>query len=377
MDIPFADFLLARYASRRARAAGGVAALETLDIANLSRVLLVLTTGLGDAVLSSPVFPAMRAALPRADIRLFARRAWASLFSADPDLSGIVPYHGKYRRFFATLATLRDFSPQLTVILHGNDPDIIPIVLLAGSRWIVRVPTQGTRYAQFLSNRDRQADARTVAGWHYVENRLRVLDTLGIARATDTPRIVIAPDQRARAANQIAARVGGRRYWVYHAFAADAYKVWPASKAQPFLVRALAEFPDCALVLTGSGKERDALLRLAAGLDSSRVLVLAGEQPIEETAATLAGAACAVAPDTGVLHLAAALGVPVVGLYAPTFAALVGPRTAGARSAVIQKPQTCSPCVEKKCPYVPDNCMRQIAVDEVLAALGPALREAQ
>ncbi|MBI3370408.1 MAG: glycosyltransferase family 9 protein [Betaproteobacteria bacterium] len=377
MDIPFADLLLARYATRRAHAAGGVATLATLEIANVSRILLVLTTGLGDAVLSSPVFPAMRAALPRADIRLFIRKSWAGLFSADPDLSGVIPYYGKYRRFFATLASLRDFSPQLAVILHGNDPDIIPMALLAGSRWIVRVPTQGTRYTQLLSNRDRQADERTVAGWHYVENRLRVLDTLGVARTTVTPRMVLSPGLRARVARQVAARIGGRRYWAYHAFAADPYKVWPTSKARSFLGQALADFPDHALVLTGSGGDRDTLSKFTAGLDADRVLVLAGEQSIEEAAATLAGAACLVAPDTGVLHLAAALGTPVVGLYAPTFAALVGPRRAGARAVVIQKPQTCVPCVEKKCPYVPDNCMRQIAVEEVLAALGTALREAK
>ena len=101
--------------------------------------------------------------------------------------------------------------------------------------------------------------------------------------------------------------------------------------------------------------------------------MLAGELDIAETAACLAGAACVVAPDTGVLHLAAAVGAPVVGLYAPTFASLVGPRSALPVASVIQKPQTCAPCLEKKCPYTPKNCMDQIGVGEVLAGLAQQL----
>ena len=64
-------------------------------------------------------------------------------------------------------------------------------------------------------------------------------------------------------------------------------------------------------------------------------------------------------------------GVRVVGLYAATSATLVGPR--GGEATIIQKPRTCDPCLEKNCPYTPRNCMDQIGVAEVWAALEPAL----
>jgi len=378
MNIPFADTLLETWVKGRARARGGVAPIESLDLAKVQRVLMVLTTGLGDAVLSTPVFPALRAALPRARIGLFVRAGWAPLFEGDPDLDTVISYHGKYRQFLATMRSLRGFAPQLAVVLHGNDPDILPMLYLAGSRYIVRIPTQGTRYRELLANAGRAQDAQPVPGLHYIDNRLRILDTLGIvgigaavASPPRAPRIHVSPTARASAV----ALAGSSRYWVYHAFAADAYKVWPASFSRTLLERAHAQFGDHAIVLTGAPGERGALQALAHGL--ARARVLAGAAALAETAGVLAGAACVVAPDTGVLHLAAALDRPVVGLYAPTSAQLVGPRAARARSLVIQKPQTCDPCVEKRCPYASGDaerhCMRQITVDEVISALGRQL----
>lgn len=367
MNIPFADSLIEAWVKAGARAGGGVAPIERLDIRSVERVLLVLTTGLGDAILSTPVFPAIRSALPKARIGLFVRAGWAGLLGADPDIDETIPYHGKYRQYVATLRRLREFAPQLSVVLHGNDPDIIPMLRLARSPYIVRVPTAGTRYGELLANAGRTQDLRTVDGLHYVDNRLRVLDTLGIAPAGRAPRIHVTG-----AAREAAQRLtGGGRYWVYHAFAADPYKVWPASHARQLLEGARAALPATDIVLTGAPRERLALEALAQGIDGIRIL--AGKASLVETAAALAGAACVVAPDTGMLHLAAALDRPAIGLYAPTSARLVGPIARSAEPIVIQRPQTCEPCLEKRCPYVGGDaarhCMRQIGVDEVLAAL--------
>jgi ADP-heptose:LPS heptosyltransferase len=369
MNLSFADSLL--YALMKRRCPGGVAPLAELKLEDLQRVLLVLTTGLGDAVLSTPVFAALRPALASAQIRLFCRSSWLPLFTADPNLDGVIAYFGKYRRLSATLAALREFDPELALVLHGNDPDILPLCHLAGSRYIVRVPTRGTRYAFLLSNRSRAEDCDTVPGLHYVDNRLRVLDSLGIAPVSRTPAIHLEAAAAARTQARLRSTAGEGPYWVLHAYAADAYKVWPLQKARELLGCARRVHPDHAVVLTGSNAERRNLDALASGIE--KVHVVAGEYDMAETAAVLADARCVVAPDTGILHLAAALDRPVVGLYAATSASMVGPRAATAVPLVIQKPQTCIPCVEKKCPYTPENCMSQIGVGEVLQALAQQL----
>ena len=370
MNIPFADALLHCYVARQARARP-VPLLSEWRLRETRRVLLVLTTGLGDAVLSTPVLPALRKALPDAEIRLLCRAAWVPLFAADPDLNGVISYPGKYRGFFSLVAELRRFPPDIAVILHGNDPDILPLAFLAGSRFIVRIPTEGTRYAFLLSNRHRASDRATVTGWHYIDNRLRILDTIGIAPVERYPRIHLPSAVRESVVAKMRARLGGRAYWVMHARAADLYKTWPLEKTRAILEYSKSAHPAVAVLLTGSKADRETLQELAAGIED--VHVVAGDFDIAETAACLAGATCVVAPDTGVLHLAAALGVPVVGLYAPTSAALVGPRSRERTPVIIQKPPTCDPSCAKQCPYTPHNCMDQIGVEEVRTALESAL----
>jgi ADP-heptose:LPS heptosyltransferase len=178
----------------------------------------------------------------------------------------------------------------------------------------------------------------------------------------------VDPAVDARVMRSLSARFGARPYWVMHALAADTYKTWPLNSAKALLIRATESHPEYAVALTGSTGDRAALLELAKGLD--RVHVIAGELAIDETAACLSHARCVVAPDTGVLHLAAALGVPVVGLYGATSAALVGPRSTTGEPTILQKPV--SDIIGRDTPTA-GNDMARISVDEVLAAVGSIL----
>lgn len=373
MDIPFADTLLDWYVHRAAKRTP-VRPLAELNLAQVKRVLLVLTTGIGDAIFSSAVFASLRHAMPQAEIALFCRQGWCDLFAGDPCLDVVIPYPGKFRAFFHTLDRLRSFGPDLTVILHGNDPDVIPLCYLAGSRFIVRIPTTGTRFVELLSNLHRPEDAATLPGLHYVDNRVRILDTLGVPVLSRAPAMYLDPSRVERVKRLLVERFRGRSYWVLHVHAADLYKTLPESLVRNLIAEALRAFPDYDLVLTGGVDNRAALqAMLPCGDYSERVFVAAGDFSLADTAACLVGAAAIVGPDTGVLHLAAALDRPVIGLYAPTKAALVGPRTPSCQPQVIEKQLTCDPCLQKKCHHRPVKCMAQFSADEVLVALSRSL----
>jgi len=103
----------------------------------------------------------------------------------------------------------------------------------------------------------------------------------------------------------------------------------------------------------------------------------AGALDIAQTGAVLQQARCVLAPDTGVAHLAAALDTPVVALYAATYARLIGVRPRQAATVILQQPQTCTPCIEKRCNYTgtAQHCMEQISLQSVLQALQSVLTD--
>ncbi len=374
MNIPFADRLLYRYILSRYHRGNKVASLDSLQLHNVNRVLLVLTTGIGDAVLSTPIFPAVRRALPASDIRLLCREGWQELFSENTNINGIFPYYGKYRRVFKTINVLRNFEPQLTLILHGNDPDIIPLVYLSGSRYIIRIPWKHTRFSFLLSNSERQQDAETVDGAHYIENRLRILETIGIAAVEHTPYLIISNEKRCIIKEKLHNIFGhASKYWIFHIPAANPFKVWSLENAGRLIENTLSILPEHNIILTGSAMDKKILDRLIQGLPPGlpvkRVFNMAGNLSLSETAACISGADFLIGPDTGILYIAAAIEVPVIGLYAPTSANIVGPRSRRARHYIIQKSPTCAPCVWKRCKYNPSLCMAQITVDEVIQGI--------
>lgn len=368
MDIPFASGLLAWY-TRRQTKLSPVRPIGELDALKVRRVLLVLTTGIGDAIFSSSVFASVRSALPEAEIALFCRQNWGELFAADPDIDTVIAYPGKFRGFFATLRSLRSFSPELTIVLHGNDPDIIPLCYLAGSRFIVRIPTTGTVYRDLLSNRDNNADAATLPDVHYIENRLRILDTVGLPIISRSPRIFLDEALCRRIAASLETQLEGKPFWVLHVHAADQHKSLPEDLAGKLILAGLSAFPGHDLVLSGGAENRATLMALVPEASAGRTIVVAGEYSLAETAACLALSKAVVAPDTGILHLAAALDRPVIGLFAATQSALVGPRARTQMPIILEKPQTCDPCLQKKCPHRPVKCMAQFTVEEILTAL--------
>ncbi len=147
---------------------------------------------------------------------------------------------------------------------------------------------------------------------------------------------------------------------------------WPPERYAE-LARRLAAEDGCGIVLSGGPADREVVADLARRIGPvPGVVDLSGRLNVAELAGLLAGAAAVVTSDTGPMHLAVAVGAPVVAFFGTETPALFGP--IGERHAVIRKDLACSPCLtvynEKifECPY--DNaCMRTIGTDEVIAAV--------
>jgi heptosyltransferase-2 len=122
------------------------------------------------------------------------------------------------------------------------------------------------------------------------------------------------------------------------------------------------------VLLVGGPDDRS----LAATLAGPGVFDYCGDRPLPRVAAALARGRALVGGDSGLAHLAEAVGVPVLTLFGPTVPAFgFGPRLSASR--VLECPLPCRPCAlhgEKACRFGHGNCLRAIGPAEVLAALG-------
>jgi heptosyltransferase II len=131
------------------------------------------------------------------------------------------------------------------------------------------------------------------------------------------------------------------------------------AKRWPFF-RPLAERLGSNTLILGSASDRDA----AAGIPGTN---LVGKTTLDEAIRLIAGAAAVVSNDSGLMHVAAALGRPQVALFGSSSPEHTPPASANAR--VLWLHLECSPCFARECPLGHFRCMKEITVDQVIAAM--------
>jgi lipopolysaccharide heptosyltransferase I len=143
-------------------------------------------------------------------------------------------------------------------------------------------------------------------------------------------------------------------------------KLWPAESFSA-LIRGLVAGLGARVALGGAPADRDRCesIRQGAGPEAAeRVLNLAGELNLREFAELCRRCALVVSGDSGPMHLAAAVGAPVVAIFGPTAPWRTGPF--GSPHRVVRKGLTCSPCFRRSCESM--ACMRGITEEAVLEA---------
>lgn len=141
---------------------------------------------------------------------------------------------------------------------------------------------------------------------------------------------------------------------------------WETKLWQPDRFAALADKMQktflCKVLFTGSRQDRPVIDRIIRSMDT-KPFNLAGRTSLKELAYLFSLCRFSITTDTGPMHMAAAMGRPVIALFGPTEPRRTGPYGNGHR--VIRAEIACSPCFKKKCDH--RTCMKRITVDEVYA----------
>ena len=287
----------------------------------MADILFIKTSSLGDVIHHMPALTEARKALPQASFAWAVEEAFAPLARLHPAVNEVIPVAWRrWRKSFVAPATLGEMGASLRAIRAKRYATIVDSQGLLRTAILARL-AHGRRHGYDSSSiREPLAslfyDVRHHVGYdlHAVE-RNRILTGLALGYAPQG-----APDfglERARFA------APAERYAVLLHASAEPRKLWPEANWIA-LGRALG---DLTVVLPwGTEAERARSERLAAALPRARVPERA---PLDAVARLIAGAKVVVGVDTGLLHLAAALAVPLVAIFAGSKPGLTGPVGAG------------------------------------------------
>ena len=185
----------------------------------------------------------------------------------------------------------------------------------------------------------------------------------------DRPRLQLPPAQL-----QTALRAHGLPAGGYFVFAPGA-EYGPAKRWPAIHFVELAKMLDRPAVLLGSAKEAALCQEIAGAAGSGRCLDLAGKTSLAQAFALIAGAKAVVSNDSGLMHVAAAFGVPQVALFGSSSPLHTPPLNDAAQVIWLkqdldyQPPLDCSPCFQRDCPLGHTRCLYDIAPEAVLAVL--------
>ncbi len=344
------------------------------------RILAVKLSGIGDVLTATPALRALRHAFPTARLDVLLPPDSAPVLTASP-LADELLIFDKFR-YDRPRAALRPeaLAPlfRLALNLRRRRYDTVLILHHLTTRWGAR------KFAALAlaSGARRRAGLDNGRGWflthrqpdpgfghrHEVECCLAVAGLLGAT--TDDRRMEItttaADDAFAHALLPSATRLvavhpgsGGdslARRWLPERFAQVA--------------DTLAQQHGARIVLVGTAGDS---VERVAGLMRSRPLNLAGRTTLPQLAAVLRRCRLFIGADSGVMHLAAAAGTPLVAIFGPSNHHAWGPWTPGGRSTVVRAGEPCSPCsyvgfTLRRAGCEEMMCMKAVTVDMVLEA---------
>ena len=343
------------------------------------RVLLVRLDNLGDVLMTTPAFAAVRESLPQAHLTMLAAPGNAGLLPHLTMLDDAIAFHAPWVKAGAAAlqgealgAAERDLVDRLrhaafdaAIVFTVCTQSALPAALLCRLAGIplVLAHTRERAYG-LLSDEVRDPDVVADGMRHEVRRQLDLVAHAGLRTADERLRFTLrdADHQAARELLQAAGIAPHRPYVLVHPGATAASRRYPP-EALGVAVDLMQR--DGALVVFCAGPGERELLAQARAAMRGPSIVLAPPQDVGALAALIAGAEVLVANNSAPVHLAAATGTPVVDLYALTNPQHT-PWQVPAR--VLSHGVPCRNCLQSVCSEGHHACLRGVQPHEVAAA---------
>jgi heptosyltransferase-2 len=334
------------------------------------KILVRATNWVGDAIMALPALRAVRSRFPDAEIAILARPYVADIYRDQQICDQLIPYdprgdHAGLSGRESLAAELRSHKFDLALLLQ-NAFDA------AWLTWRARIP-QRIGYARdgrsLLLTKAVPVPKRGEIPAHEQFYYLELIRRAGWLDASGEEKRIslnLAPGLKEQADSRLLA-AGSRPRALRVAIGAGASygsaKCWPPEKFADVANRLTAQF-DADVILFGTPAEGTVSSAIAASMHRPPI-DLTGKTAIAELPALLSQCHLFIGNDSGAMHVAAAVGLPVVAVFGPTDPEGTAPVTP--RCTVVQEKPYCSPCFLRRCP-TDHRCMTRVTPDAVEAA---------
>jgi heptosyltransferase-2 len=334
-------------------------------VTSLNNALIIAPQWIGDAVMTEPLLRRLHA---RGERLTVGALPWvAPVYRAMPQVADVIEFpfaHGglqfKARRSIA--ARIRGQFDKAYVLPNSLKSALLPFL----ARIPQRIGYSGETRIGLLTHRLKNPKNKPPMVAFY-----SALSGEGGLDA-DRPELSIDAAQISATLNQLGLQQGG-----YIVFAPGAEfgpaKRWPAAHFSELAARL-----NLPVVLLGSGKEAALCDEIAAPVNAAQAgkcINLAGKTSLPQALALIAASHATVSNDSGLMHVAAALGVPQVAIFGSSSPLHTPPLSAKAavlwlkNDPTYQPPLDCAPCFQRDCPLGHTRCLNDISAERVLQAL--------
>jgi heptosyltransferase II len=378
------------------------------DTPSGDRILVRGVNWLGDAIMTTPALQRLREARPDAQITLLAPEKLGELWRGHPSLDAVLTF-ASGESLWSTAGRLRAGQFQTALVLPNSHRSALEV-------WLARIPrrigcaqpwrnwllthtvARGSsqhrmrkRSVSEVNHLIHHPDGRAQpaaprapgTSVHHIHGYLRLAAALGAKPEPAPPRLeVTAAEIRqaeqallADARSQVQNPVPGKPLVLLGLTPGAEYgpaKRWPAASFAAVARDVSRSLEHCLWLAFGGGGEWE-ICEEVARLAGGGVLNLAGKTSLRQLMALLKLCRAVLTNDTGPMHVAAALGTPVVVPFGSTSPELTGPGLPGdARHRLLRVAAPCSPCFRRVCP-IDFRCMTAITTGQVVAAVEAAI----
>jgi len=357
---------------------------------NARHILIRGVNWLGDAVMSTPALMRLRETYPNARITLLCHQKLQELWEAHPAVDQVLVFSSEDSLWAISRRLARHKFDA--AILFPNSPRSamqvwlarVPVIVGMAAPWRnwmlthaiparrghVPMRKRTPKEIHYLQSGRIKPEPPPPPAAHHLYHYLHIVAAVGANPEPLAPLVAVPPAIQERIQNRLGP-LSGPLIGICPGAEYGPAKRWPKEN---FIKLALELYQrwNATIVLLGGHHDAHttAIIAKSAG---DKVRDWAGQTSLGELAAVLKACRVVVANDSGPMHLAAAVGTPVVALFGSTSPLLTAPGLPGDKMHTILWQQApCSPCFLRECP-TDFRCLKEMTVDQVLKALAPLL----